>query len=149
MSVTTFVMFIVVIILIASIYGHFANLKVYDSSDDYEITKLSIKNNLFSRDLNNVKEEKAYTHEYNQYNYVGWLYSTDMGEKTIVLPLFGKKMPDCDRFVYFTTYKHTTLPVQYENKACDVENVGCAKITNGAKVIIPEYANKVFTFKSN
>ena len=136
--------FIVIIILITSFYAHFINLNYKDNTNEYEIKRFSIK-------LNKQDEtpcNKPFTHEYNQYDYVGWLYSTDMGENSIVLPLFGKKMNTWDRFIYFTTYKQSGLPVSYENKTCDVENVGCSVIRDGARVTIPEYANKVFTFKS-
>ncbi|NBP65973.1 MAG: hypothetical protein EBU66_15100 [Bacteroidetes bacterium] len=144
MTVATFLIFIVIIILVTSFYAHFINLNYKDNTNEYEIKRFSLK--LKTQD--EIPSNKPFTHEFNQYDYVGWLYSTDMGEKSIVLPLFGKKMTTCDRYIYFTTYKHSVLPVSYENKTCDIENVGCSIIKDGAHVTIPEYANKVFTFKS-
>jgi hypothetical protein len=81
------------------------------------------------------------------YVFVGQLMSADAGEQTIVLPLFGRKIPSCDRWEYFTSIKQYMIPVLYENKDCTVANVGCNKIRNGAHVTVPDYAGKVFVFR--
>jgi len=92
-------------------------------------------------------------HVYSEYEptsarYLGTLTSVDMdsGDAHVTLPLFGEKMTTCDRWIYFTTYKQTYVPVSYENKDCNLERVGCSRIRNGARVIVPDYANKTFAF---
>ena len=79
---------------------------------------------------------------------VGLLSSADHGDATIVLPLFGAKLENCERWQYFTVIKNYIIPVTYENKDCYTSVVGCTKITTGARVTVPEYAGKVFVFRS-
>lgn len=75
--------------------------------------------------------------------YVGQLVSD-----TVILPLIGKRIQNCNKWNYFAVYKKYKLPVTYENKDCYIEYVGCNEIRDGAKVTVPEYANQVFIFKS-
>jgi len=79
------------------------------------------------------------------YNEIGIIISEDFGEKAIILPLYGRKINN-SRWEYFSKYDKWLLPVQYLNRDCQT-NIGCDKIYNGAEVIIPEYANKLFIVK--
>lgn len=83
-----------------------------------------------------------------QYMFIGQLVSADVGEQTLVLPLFGRRIPNCSRWEYFTRMNQYMIPVVYENKDCSVKYVGCNQIQSGARVTVPEYAGKVFLFKS-
>jgi len=83
------------------------------------------------------------------YQQVGILSSIDLNEEPIILPLYGRKMISRDRWEYYTAsdkYNMWKLPVQYLNRDCQ-SDVGCEEVYNGVEVVIPEYANKVFTVK--
>lgn len=83
------------------------------------------------------------------YQQVGILTSKDLDEEPIILPLFGRKMISRDRWEYYTAsdkFNMWKLPVQYMNRDCQ-SDVGCEEIYDGVEVVIPEYANKVFTVK--
>lgn len=83
------------------------------------------------------------------YQQIGILTSKDYEEEPIILPLFGRKMINRDRWEYYTAsdkYNMWRLPVQYMNRDCQ-SDVGCEEVYDGVEVVLPEYANKVFIVK--
>ena len=104
-----------------------------------------VKNNSY---FINIQEEAENTNSIfpGYYDEIGIITSEDFGEKPIILPLYGRKIIHTNRWEYFTKYNQWLLPVQYLNRDCQ-SNIGCDKIYNGADVIIPDYANKVFIVK--
>ena len=83
------------------------------------------------------------------YQQIGILTSKDYEEEPIILPLFGRKMINRDRWEYYTAsdkYNMWRLPVQYMNRDCQ-SDVGCEEVYDGVEIVIPEYANKTFTVK--
>lgn len=83
------------------------------------------------------------------YQQVGMLVSKDAADdfEPVLLPLFGRKMITRDRWEYYTAsdkFNMWKLPVMYDNRDCQ-SDVGCNEIYNGVDVVIPDYANKVFT----
>lgn len=64
----------------------------------------------------------------------------------VILPLFGRKQANRDRWDYYTAsdkYHMMRLPVMFERRSCDDE-VGCNEIYNDQLVMVPDYGNKEF-----
>lgn len=76
-----------------------------------------------------------------EYQQIGVLKSTD-GAEPIVLPLFGKRLPNRpDRWEYYTaTDKQNMLriSIEFESRDC-LDEVGCNELYKGDKVIVPVY----------
>lgn len=83
-----------------------------------------------------------------EFQQIGVLVSQDANEdQPILLPLFGRKMASRDRWEYYIAsdkYHMWKLPVQFKNRMCE-DDVGCDEIYQGDEVVVPDYANKVFT----
>ena len=89
-----------------------------------------------------------YQNDASDYKQVGLLVSKDLGESPpVMLPLFGRKMVNRDRFEYYTATDKIHLwkvPVEYEHRDCQ-DQLGCQQIYDGVDVVVPDYGNKTFS----
>lgn len=114
-----------------------------DHSDQNDQT-ISIKREL---DINPVKDP-IYPVEGIEFQQLGTLSSIESGEQVnpIVLPLYGKRKYR-DRWTYYTISnndKNLRIEVEFENRGCMKDNIGCDMIYDGSTVKIPVYNNKEF-----
>lgn len=82
------------------------------------------------------------------YQQVGLLTSEEADKEPIVLPLFGRKIPNrSDRWQYYTaTDKNNMMriPLSYQNRDCE-EDVGCNEIYTGDQLQVSIYQGRNFT----
>lgn len=115
-----------------------------DHSDQNEQNTISIKREL---DINPVKDP-IYPVEGIEFQQLGTLSSIESGDQVnpIVLPLYGKRKYR-DRWTYYTISnndKNLRIEVEFENRGCMKDNIGCDMIYDGSTVKIPVYNNKEF-----
>lgn len=95
----------------------------------------------------NPENDPVYPIEGIGYQQLGTLSSIDDTNGTpIVLPLYGKRKYR-HRWTYFTTSnndKNLRIEVEFENRGCMKDNIGCDMIYDGSIVKIPVYNNKEF-----
>lgn len=82
------------------------------------------------------------------YQQIGILTSEEGDKEPIILPLFGRKIPNrSDRWQYYTaTDKNTMMriPLSYQNRDCEDE-VGCAELYTGDQLQVSIYQDRAFT----
>lgn len=82
------------------------------------------------------------------YQQIGILTSEETDKEPIVLPLFGRKIPNrSDRWQYYTaTDKNNMMriPLSYQNRDCE-EDVGCNEIYTGDQLQVSIYQGRTFT----
>ena len=82
------------------------------------------------------------------YQQIGLLTSEEADKEPIVLPLFGRKIPNrSDRWQYYTaTDKNNMMriPLTYQNRDCE-DDVGCNEIYTGDQLQVSIYQGRTFT----
>jgi hypothetical protein len=89
--------------------------------------------------------EPSYQHNNskNDYQQIGTLVS--IGEESIILPLFGKKINN-DRWLYYTaseTNNQLKIDIKSNNKFCKDKYIGCNELYDNDDIEVPAY-NKIF-----
>jgi hypothetical protein len=82
-------------------------------------------------------------HSKNDYQQIGTLVS--IGEESIILPLFGKKINN-DRWLYYTaseTNNQLKIDIKSNNKFCKDKYTGCNELYDNDEIEVPAY-NKMF-----
>lgn len=87
-----------------------------------------------------------------EYKQIGLLMDKDNGDDApVILPLFGRRMIGRnDRYEYYTATDKQNMwkvPVEFQHRDCQGDNIGCAEIYDGTDVVVPPYANKTFRAK--
>jgi len=79
----------------------------------------------------------------NEYQQIGTL--VNIGEESIILPLFGKKINN-DRWLYYTaseTNNQLKIDIKSNNKICKDKYTGCTELYDNDEIEVPAY-NKIF-----
>ena len=118
-----------------------------------------VKPESVSRDVSKVvsipyarlAEQSAGCGEYKQIGLLVDKDTTGQNNAPVILPLFGRKMGNRnDRYEYYTATDKQNMwkiPVEFQHRDCQGDNIGCAEIYEGTDVVVPNYANK--TFRAN
>lgn len=119
---------------------------VYNESSKTSITSTELPPITIKREIDvNPVEDPVYPLDGMDYQQLGTLSSID-SDNPIVLPLYGKRKYR-QRWTYYTVSnndKNLRIEVEFENRGCMKDRIGCDMIYDGSIVKIPVYNNKEF-----
>jgi len=141
--IITFIVFLVSIIIALLILLYYTKDRIIVVKEPCITEQINCPKNIEMPIYPHMEPTYQNNNSKNDYQQIGTLVS--MGEESIILPLFGKKINN-DRWLYYTaseTNNQLKIDIKSNNKFCKDKYTGCNELYDNDEIEVPAY-NKMF-----
>jgi hypothetical protein len=141
--IITFILFLISIIIALLILLYYTKDRIIVVNEPCIAKPINCPKNVEIPIYPHTEPSYQHNNSKNDYQQIGTLVS--IGEESIILPLFGKKINN-DRWLYYTaseTNNQLKIDIKSNNKFCKDKYTGCNELYDNDEIEVPAY-NKIF-----